>query len=140
MTEKKLKKILLVDDDRVTNLLHERLISKASVAEHVEVETDGAAALEHLQRVDRHETDAPDLIFLDINMPRMNGFEFLDAYGKLPATQRNRHMIVMLSTSELQRDMARAEADPNVHRFVPKPLQQDELRVLVSECQAGRAG
>ena len=137
VADRKLRKILLVDDDRVTNLLHERLISKASVAESIDVETDGVAALEHLKRVGRQETEAPDLIFLDINMPRMNGFEFLDAYARLPAEQRKRHMIVMLSTSELQRDLARAEADPNVHCFIPKPLQQDALRVLVSQCQAG---
>ncbi|WP_298843709.1 response regulator [uncultured Roseobacter sp.] len=139
MQENRVAKILLVDDDRVTNLLNERLISKAEVADRIEVETDGAAALEHLQRAHRSEIAPPDLIFLDINMPRMSGFEFLEAYRELPEMQRNRHMIVMLSTSELQRDFARAEADPNVYRFVPKPLQKEQLEALVSECRARRS-
>ncbi|WP_300039219.1 response regulator [uncultured Roseobacter sp.] len=139
MQSEPLSKILLVDDDRVTNMLHERLIGKSGVARSVAVATDGVAALEHLESVRSADEEAPDLILLDINMPRMNGFEFLEAYRDLPSEEQKRHMIVMLSTSVLQRDHARAEADPNVHAFVSKPLDRALLNDIVAACQAGRS-
>jgi CheY-like chemotaxis protein len=137
MTEQ-LDKVLLVDDDRVTNLLHTRMINRSGLVRQVDVATDGMDALEYLQDDDRNGGVQPDLILLDINMPRMNGFEFLEAYAHLPDVPKDQQIIVMLSTSLLKSDHARAEADPNVYQFANKPLRPDALSDLVRDVQQHR--
>lgn len=130
------KKVLLVDDDKVTNLLHTRLINRTGLVETVDVVTDGIAALEYLNEMHSTNGVQPELIFLDINMPRMNGFEFLQAYADLPEIPRDQQIVVMLSTSLLQSDHDRAEADPNVYKFANKPINPDQIREFVHECHA----
>ncbi len=138
---KRLRKILLVDDDRITNLMHTRLIDRTGLAEEVEIETDGQAALEHLEHAQANGGVLPDLILLDINMPRMDGFEFLEAYAALPAQMTEGRKILMLSTSTLDDDRRRAEADPNVTGFMAKPLSTERLlSFLRAPGPAGQAG
>lgn len=120
------KTVLLVDDDKVTNLMHSRLLRKLGLAERIEVATDGMAALERLESLGEN-AKPPEIIFLDLNMPRMNGFEFLDAYKRFPEALKRDQDIVMLSTSILHDDRKRAEADPDVRRFVVKPIRQNTL-------------
>ncbi|MCV3272695.1 response regulator [Roseobacter sinensis] len=139
MTQPALQRVLLVDDDKVTNLMHGRLIRRSGLIGQIDVATDGVAALEYLQA----RTDAgdgwPELILLDINMPRMDGFEFLESYAALPAEcGRAETLIIMLSTSVLRADHARAEADPHVHAFVSKPLASDDIVRFVHAAQSRR--
>ncbi|MEM9637338.1 MAG: response regulator [Pseudomonadota bacterium] len=131
-----LQKVLLVDDDKVTNLMHSRLIKRTGLIAQVDVVTDGVAALEHLQGIDAAGEPLPELILLDINMPRMDGFEFLEKYATLPARIRAAQtVIILLSTSILRADHERAEADPNVYQFVNKPVDTDDIAGFVQACQ-----
>lgn len=132
---KPLQKVLLVDDDTVTNLLHTRLIKRTGLVEQVDVATDGVAALEYLHQIEQSKDVQPELILLDINMPRMNGFEFLEVYATLPYVPYDQQIVVMLSTSLLQSDHQRAENDPNVHKFANKPIYIEEIEALVAEIQ-----
>ena len=128
MTQK-LNKILLVDDNEADNYLHKLIISEAQVAETVVDQPDGKAAIEYLQG--EAGKLPPDLIFLDINMPRMNGWEFLEAYNQLPDEAQKAVVIVMLTTSVFSKDRERAEHLPNFSGFLNKPLtEEDLLRVL----------
>jgi CheY-like chemotaxis protein len=128
MTQK-LNKILLVDDNEADNYLHKLIISEAEVAESVVDQPDGRAALKYLE--EGADQQPPDLIFLDINMPRMNGWEFLEAYDELPEELQSAIVIVMLTTSVFSKDRERAEHLPNFSGFLNKPLtQEDLLRVL----------
>lgn len=136
---KELNRILLIDDDRVTNLMHVRLIRRASLAKHVDVATDGVAALEYLNAQPDEPGAQPELILLDINMPRMDGFEFLQAYADLPQTLRDHQMIAMVSTSMLNADLDRAEADPHVKVFLNKPINNEDLTRLVAQWEAQAA-
>ena len=124
MTQK-LNKILLVDDNEADNYLHKLIISEAEVAETIVDQPDGKAALDYL------ETDPgnspPDLIFLDINMPRMDGWEFLEAYAQLPEARQKAVVIVMLTTSVFNKDRERAERLPNFSGFLNKPLTEEDL-------------
>lgn len=126
---KKLNKILLVDDNEANNYLHKIIISEAEIAESVVDQPDGRAALEYLKS--GSEYLLPDLIFLDINMPRMNGWEFLDAYNELPEELQSAVVIVMLTTSVFGKDRERAEALPNFSGFLSKPLTEEDLLKVI---------
>lgn len=126
-----LDRILLVDDDTVTNLMHKRQITRRGLARHVDVATDGQSALEYLQRRAENGEDAPGLVLLDINMPRMNGFEFLRAYAEMPQACQKVPRIVMVSTSTLRQDRQLAEVDPLVEAYETKPLTDNDLVRIV---------
>ncbi len=125
----KLNKILLVDDNEANNYLHKLVIAEAGVAEHIVDRPDGRAALEYLES--ESEESLPDLIFLDINMPRMNGWEFLDAYNELPEELQSAVVIVMLTTSVFGKDRERAEALPSLSGFLSKPLTEEDLLKVI---------
>jgi len=128
------KRILLVDDDRVTNLMHRRQIARGDFAEAVDVATDGQAALSYIENRKSRGERQPELVLLDVNMPRMNGFEFLAAYADLPSGVRQCQTIVMVSTSGLQQDVDRANADPNVRAYYVKPLADSDFQRIVDAC------
>lgn len=128
-------RILLVDDDSVTNMMHRRVIERSGRAKVIDVATDGQEALELLTSDLAAGRQLPELIFLDINMPGMGGFEFLEHYADLEIAPDAQLIIVMLSTSLLEADHARAQADPNVHSFCDKPLRVEKLLELVEEFQ-----
>lgn len=127
-----LEKVLLVDDDRVTNMMHTRVLNRSGLVEQIDVVTDGQAAIEYLNALGADMTP-PELILLDINMPRMDGFEFLEQYAKLPEHMRAGQIIIMLTTSLLQSDRERAEANPLVLRFANKPVRAEDVPTMVRE-------
>ncbi|MEP3441176.1 MAG: response regulator [Sulfitobacter sp.] len=123
----RIERVLLIDDDTVTNMLHSRVIKRSGLVDRIEVATDGQEALDILNRDIAAGGPLPELIFLDINMPVMSGFEFLEEYAKLDISVEEQLVIVMLSTTLLPADHRRAEADPNVHSFCDKPLRLEKL-------------
>lgn len=140
MSAKALNCILLVDDDAVTNLMHKRLIARGGLARRVDVVTDGVAALEYLNACNQQQQGVPELVLLDINMPRMSGFEFLDEYTNLPAALRNEQRVLMLSTSMLSSDKARAARNSCVAGYESKPLRATDIERIVSDCHTARGG
>lgn len=133
-TKDSLSTVLLVEDDKVTNLLHTRMIDRSGMVDHVDIATDGMAALEYLKVRTLKGAPLPEVILLDINMPRMDGFEFLQEYVKLDTdAQTVKPMIIMLSTSVLRADEERAEADPNVFRYISKPIHAEDIGEFVRQ-------
>ncbi|MFN3197229.1 MAG: response regulator [Bradymonadia bacterium] len=124
-------RVLLVDDDTVANMVHRRAIKKTGLAEHIDAVDDGAAALDYLKSM--HEADRPDVILLDINMPGMNGFEFLEVYATLPEHQQARGVVIMLTTSLMAAERAQAEANPFVHAFLDKPLASERFSEIARQ-------
>ena len=113
-----LNRILLIDDNAHDNFFHARAIKMANFVGEVVVKDDPFAALEYL-RADSH---TPDLIFLDINMPGLNGWEFLEKYRLLDEDKKSKIMVVMLTTSGNPDDEVKANSIAEVSAFRSKPL------------------
>jgi len=127
----KLKHILLVDDDDACNFFHTHLIEKMELAEEIKAVSNGLEALDYLRTpIDGH-FPRPDVIFLDINMPKMNGWDFLEEYEKLSEEQKAQMILIMLSTSFNSEDRDRALANENVRDFANKYLNKDSLSTLL---------
>jgi CheY-like chemotaxis protein len=127
----KLRCTLLVDDDSTTNYLNRKLLERMEVAEQVMVAQNGQEALQVLvEQCTDASPSCPALILLDINMPRMNGFEFLSAYEQLPLPQRGAIVIVMLTTSLHTQDLERLQQFP-VAGFLSKPLSKDKVEQVL---------
>lgn len=129
----KLNCILLIDDDEPTNFLHRMIINRAECTEKVVVYEDARKALDFLQKKEQEAYSQPDLIFLDINMPGMNGWEFLEVYENLTEEQRGRVVIMMLTTSLNPDDRKRADSLAHVAGFLTKPLTKVMLQEVIEK-------
>ena len=125
--KKKLNCVLLIDDNEDDNFYHELILRETGTVRQIEVAETGHAALNFLQKT----LKAPELIFLDINMPRMNGWEFLEQYRKLKTNQKA-NAIIMLTTSLNPEDKKRANAIQEVNGFETKPLTHQMIEEILN--------
>lgn len=126
----KAKKILLIDDNDVTNYLHRHLLESMNVVEKIEQVTDGFAGLKYVEDncTGKKKNECPYLIFLDINMPGINGLEFLDVLEKMQNIDFNMLNIVMLTTSTYIEDIQEAAKHPDLLKgYIPKPLTEERV-------------
>ncbi|MBX0293089.1 response regulator [Hymenobacter sp. HSC-4F20] len=124
--------VLLVDDDTTTNFLNTSLLRRLGVAERIAVALDGEQALRELSAHCVPPTPTcPVLILLDVNMPGMNGIEFLEAYQQLPLAEQRAIVIVMLTSSLHPRDVQRVERLDVVDGFLNKPLTREKVEKLL---------
>lgn len=128
---RKLTCVLLIDDEKADNFYHKVILEENEVAEKVISFQKPLEALEYLHSPDSDAQPKPELIFLDINMPRMNGWEFLEAYSKFKIPEKHRPVIVMLSTTFNPEDKERASSCPDLHEFRTKPLTD----IMLTEIQ-----
>jgi CheY-like chemotaxis protein len=135
--KKKLNCVLLIDDDDAVNFVNNIVIKKANVAEHIEITYNGREALEFLTNKGKYLKEGkhpqPDLIFLDINMPLMDGWEFLEEYHKLDECQKSKIIIVMLTTSMNPDDETKADKIPEISGFKHKPLTPEKLNEIMKK-------
>jgi CheY-like chemotaxis protein len=130
----RLSSVLLVDDDTTANFLNKLLIQRAGITEHLLVAEDGAQALRTLATtcVSPGRAQCPDLILLDLNMPVLNGIEFLQAYQHLPATQRQGIVVLLLTSASVERDLRQLQDLP-LDGILEKPLMAAKLQRVLSE-------
>jgi CheY-like chemotaxis protein len=131
--EGKLNCILLIDDDEAVNFIHNRVIQKSGCANEVAIARNGLEGIEFLTTKVDGKYPQPDLIFLDINMPIMNGWEFLEEYENLEKEQKGRELIVMLTTSLNPDDKVKAQNIANIDDFHPKPLNGERLQAILEK-------
>ena len=128
----KLNCILLIDDDEPTNFLNRLTLEQSGCTSHISVAQSGQEALDYLRNCGQGNPPRPDLIFLDINMPAMDGWEFLEQYRALPSDRKADIVLIMLTTSLNPDDELRTKAIPEVSGFENKPLSQQRLDMLLS--------
>lgn len=117
----KFKSVLLVDDDYISNFIADHLLNKLSVCENVNFARNGDEALKFLKEC----TEFPDLILLDINMPVMDGFEFIETFRALNM-DKNKTRIIIYTASFNQKDIELLKSI-GFSDFIVKPLTEEKL-------------
>jgi CheY-like chemotaxis protein len=133
----KLNCVLLIDDDEPTNFLTRKTLEEINCVENIHVEQSGQSALNFLTRLENSTADSeplsPELIFLDINMPAMNGWEFLERYSRLEKHHKANVVVVMLTTSLNPDDRLKASNIPDVSGFEIKPLTREKVKRILKD-------
>ena len=124
----KLNCVLLIDDNEDDNEFHQIVINRMGITDNIQVAENGIEALKFLQT----NEILPELIFLDINMPKMNGWEFLEEYKKLNLNKKQ-VIILMLTTSVNPADMEKAKKIEEISGFKVKPLTTAMLTEIIEE-------
>ncbi|WP_394774832.1 response regulator [Flavobacterium sp.] len=126
----KFDRVLLIDDNDIDNFINERMITTNFFSNKVIVKNSGESALNYLRENSGEDANLPQIIFLDLNMPIMDGFAFLNEYEKLPDTVKKNCKVIVLSSSISPEDINRASTNPLVVKYVNKPLNEKYLAAI----------
>ena len=132
--KKKFKSILLIDDNAADNRYNQIILEEMNVVDDIKIAESGSEALEILEKNNNTE---PELILLDINMPKMNGWEFLEAYKKMNADEDRKKVVVILTTSMNPEDKKKADEIKDVAEFNIKPLTPEMLKKIIDKYSLG---
>lgn len=124
---KKINRVLLVDDDDDANYFQERVIRKNNFAENIDKVCNGLEALEYLNECIVGKHTFPEIIFLDLNMPKMDGWSFLERYNQLSEEVRNKIVLIILTSSVNPDDAEKAKQTPEVKGYKNKFLNGSQL-------------
>ncbi len=125
---KKINNILLVDDDTVNNFIVVNTLNKLDITDNVDSVLNGLEGIEYLKaKIESNKALIPSVIFLDINMPVMDGWEFLEEFELLPEEVKDNCNIYMVSSSVYEDDIAKSRQYKSVKDFISKPLMRDKI-------------
>ncbi len=129
----KFKQLIFIDDDNPTNVYHRIIVEQSELCEEAIFFEGAVEAYEYFKELVKQDNYIlPDLIFLDINMPVMNGWDFIEEFKKLNIPTPL--FIVLLTTSLSMMDKERADEIGLIHKFLNKPLEVENLVSLQEEC------
>ena len=121
---------MFVDDNELDNFINKKLLESEQFASDIQTYLSSSDALAYLQKHAAEPEQLPDIIFLDIIMPGMDGFGFLDEYAKLGDAVKKKCRVVMLSTTESFTELNRANQNKYVRKFLNKPLSPAMLKAI----------
>jgi CheY-like chemotaxis protein len=127
--------IMLIDDNEIDNLINQKIIESSNICKHIFTHTGGKSAIEFLKNMEKiaattNNVTLPEVVFLDIDMPLMDGFQFLDEFEKLSRSTKEYCSIIMLTSSINPQDMSKSKKYDYVKKYVNKPLTQESLKKL----------
>lgn len=120
--------VLIVDDDEDDIFFHSRALRTVVPEVDIVTAADAEQALDYLRN---SKSNVPDLILLDINMPRWSGWDFVSEYDGLPSEIKREVTLVMLTSSDAPRDHDRAHSSNSVADYLTKPLQPESVEGLI---------
>src|SRR5882757_8245122 len=132
---KKYHNVMLIDDNEIDNLINQKMIEASDICENIFVHSGAKGAIEFLKNIEKLakgplDLYLPEVIFLDIDMPLMDGFQFLDEFEKLGMSTKKKCKIVMLTSSINPQDFSRSKKYVNVKLYLNKPLTHDSIANL----------
>ncbi|TAE11642.1 MAG: response regulator [Bacteroidetes bacterium] len=135
MTQTPYNAVMLIDDNEIDNLINQRIIESSGICKYIFTHTGGKSAIEFLKNAEKiaevgNTSMLPDIIFLDIDMPLMDGFQFLDEFENLTERTKKFCRIVMLTSSINSRDVKKSKKYDNVKEYINKPLTKESLKSL----------
>lgn len=125
--------LLIIDDEEINNFLIGELLSEVKAIENLEFFTNGWEALDYLGTI-KNEGDFPDLIFVDINMPQMDGYEFTERFEHLFYNRYPKTQIVILSNSIRSSDKEKSLNYKAVCQYINKPLDEEKVVQIIDSC------
>jgi CheY-like chemotaxis protein len=136
----KLECVLLVDDDEVTNIIHQFIVNKAGITKHIQTVSNGRDAIDFITSKGKFEDNdmKPELILLDLSMPVLDGWGFLDEFKQLDTEYKNSTIIIMLSTSLDSANRKKADSYNEISGYRDKPLTTSVLDDILQKHFAKR--
>ena len=126
---KKFDSVWIVDDDNIHQFFATKSLNHLKITNHILPFLDGDLALNMIQKMIADKEELPDVIFLDINMPKMDGWEFMDEFSKMADGITKKILIFIVSSSIADADRDRTKSYPSVTDFLIKPILPDTLKV-----------
>lgn len=127
----KFSRVMLIDDSEIDNFINNKMIQGCNFAQNIYIHSSGKSALEFLKNIEKMGDGGlnlmPNIIFLDINMPMMDGFQFIDEFEKLNEKTKKEIRIIILSTSVNPTDLEKSHKNKHIVQYINKPLSQLSL-------------
>ncbi|WP_316794639.1 response regulator [Pedobacter frigoris] len=127
------RKVMLIDDNEVDLKINSKIITISKLFDDIILCRSGEEGLSYLNQHADNEAELPDFILLDIQMPEMDGFDFLEIYKKFPKSIKDKCLIAILSSTLDFGDIKKAEANPYVIKLLKKPLFPKELEEVLKK-------
>lgn len=128
---------MLIDDNEIDNLINQKMIESINMCDNIFIHSGAKSALEYLRNIEKIKDGAPkflpELVFLDIDMPIMDGFQFIDEFEKLSEETKSYCKIVMLTSSLDPKDIAKSKKNKYVLKYMNKPLTQESLKKFIEK-------
>lgn len=121
-----------MDDDKICNFIAESTLNRLGVAKEVHSALNGQEALDLFNGYFQGDVAVPDIIFLDLNMPIMDGFQFIDAFKKLDFPKKENILIVILTSSMNPQDIQQAKS-LGIDHYMAKPINEEKIMTLLKD-------
>ncbi len=119
--------VLIVDDTEMDVHFTVNIIKRSSIVKNIIIKQSVLEGLDYLQNCKYNRDPIPELIFLDMNMPHLDGFDFLEAFQQLDTRIKRYSKVVMLSATTDPNDIEKAVSNPTISHFIRKPLSMEAL-------------